>query len=73
MDDKIICTGADGEKIEIEADTVLIAIGMRPRFKLVEELRHAAPEASVYIVGDAKEAARLTEATNAGFQAGVYL
>ena len=73
LDDKIVCTGPDGKKVEIEADTVLVAIGMRPRYELVEELRHAAPEASVYIVGDAKEVARITEATNAGFQVGVYL
>ena len=72
-DDKVICTDASGKKLEIEADTVLYATGMRPRQELVDELRHAAPEGSVYIVGDANKVARITEATNAAFQIGLYL
>ena len=72
-DDGVICSDADGKKIEIKADTVLYAIGMRPRQDVVDELRHAAPEASVYIVGDANKVARITEATNAGFQLGAFL
>ena len=73
LDDKVICSSSDGSKLEIEADTVLYAIGMRPRHEVVDELRHCAPEASVYIVGDALKVARITEATNPAFQVGLYL
>jgi NADPH-dependent 2,4-dienoyl-CoA reductase/sulfur reductase-like enzyme len=73
-DDRIVCTDKKtGGKIEIEADTVLLAVGMRPRYELVEELRHAAPEAQVFIVGDAKAVGRLTNATNPGFQAALHI
>ena len=72
-DDKVVCKGSDGNKFEIEADTVLYAVGMRPRHEVVDALRHAAPEGSVYIVGDAIKVARLTEATNAAFQVGLSL
>ena len=71
-DDLIVCKTADGRNLEIKADTVLLAVGMKPRSELVEQLRHCAPEGSVYIVGDAKDVGRITEATNGGFQAGLY-
>ena len=73
LDDKVICKGKDGNTFELEADTVLYAVGMTPRHELAEELRHTAPEGSVYIIGDAKVAARLTEATNGGFRAGLAI
>jgi 2,4-dienoyl-CoA reductase-like NADH-dependent reductase (Old Yellow Enzyme family)/thioredoxin reductase len=73
-DDKVVLKNAKtGETFEIEADTVLLAIGMKPRYELVEELRHSAPEGSVYIVGDAKESGKITNATNGGFQAALHI
>ena len=73
LDDKVVCTDADGKTLEIAADTVLLAVGMLPRQKMVDELRHAAPEGAVYITGDANVVARLTEATNNGFQLGLNI
>ena len=72
-DDAVICKDADGNKVELKADTVLLAVGMRPRTALVDELRHVAPEGYTYIVGDAIKTARITEATNGGFQAGLIV
>jgi 2,4-dienoyl-CoA reductase-like NADH-dependent reductase (Old Yellow Enzyme family)/thioredoxin reductase len=74
LDDKVICKNAQtGETFEIAADTVLYSVGMKPRYDLVEELRHSAPEGSVYIVGDAKESGKITHATNGGFQAALHI
>jgi NADPH-dependent 2,4-dienoyl-CoA reductase/sulfur reductase-like enzyme len=74
LDDRVICkNAATGETFEVPCDTVLLAVGMRPRYDLADSLRHGAPEGSVYIVGDAKESGKITHATNGGFQAGLYL
>ncbi|MDR0813188.1 MAG: FAD-dependent oxidoreductase [Oscillospiraceae bacterium] len=73
-DDKAICKDAKtGETLELSADTVLISIGMRARTELADSLRHSAPEGSVYIVGDAITAGKITNATNGGFQIGLRL
>jgi 2,4-dienoyl-CoA reductase-like NADH-dependent reductase (Old Yellow Enzyme family)/NADPH-dependent 2,4-dienoyl-CoA reductase/sulfur reductase-like enzyme len=58
---------------ELEADTVLLAAGMRPRFALVDELRHCVPETEVYIVGDARKVGNISSATNEGFGAALHI
>ncbi|MDR0839610.1 MAG: FAD-dependent oxidoreductase, partial [Oscillospiraceae bacterium] len=74
LDDKVICKNAKtGETFELAADTVLYSVGMKPRYDLVDELRHSAPEGSVYIVGDAKESGKITHATNGGFNAALHI
>jgi 2,4-dienoyl-CoA reductase-like NADH-dependent reductase (Old Yellow Enzyme family)/thioredoxin reductase len=69
--DRVICVGPDGTPFEIEADTVLYAIGMRPRWETADTLRHCAPETSVHLVGDALRGGLITNATNSGFWAGL--
>jgi 2,4-dienoyl-CoA reductase-like NADH-dependent reductase (Old Yellow Enzyme family)/NADPH-dependent 2,4-dienoyl-CoA reductase/sulfur reductase-like enzyme len=64
---------ATGKVFEIEADTVLLAVGMKSRLAAVEDLRHAVPEGYVYIVGDALKPGTISTATNHGFQAALYL
>jgi NADPH-dependent 2,4-dienoyl-CoA reductase/sulfur reductase-like enzyme len=74
LDDKVICKDIKtGKTFELEADTVLYSIGMKPRQTMVDRLRHCAPEGWVYIVGDAKESGKITHATNGGFQAALHL
>ena len=59
-----------GELKEIKADTVLLAMGIRPNFALVDELRHSCAETSVAIVGDCNnKAGSISEAVNQSFQA----
>ena len=58
-----------GELSEIECDTVLLAMGMRERWALVDELRHSAPESNVHIIGDCRNVATIAEAVNQAFQA----
>ena len=63
-----------GEEKEIKADTVLLAMGIRPDFELVDELRHSCPETSVAIVGDCNnKAATISEAVNQAFQACLHI
>ena len=63
-----------GETKQIEADTVLLAMGIRPRLALVDELRHSCPETSVAIVGDCNnKAGTIAEAVNQAFQACIHI
>ncbi|MCL1833823.1 MAG: hypothetical protein FWG49_04905, partial [Leptospirales bacterium] len=58
---------ATGELSEIKCDTVLLAMGMKERWKLVDELRHSAPESNVHIVGDCRNVGTIAEAVNQAF------
>ncbi|MBR2843535.1 MAG: FAD-dependent oxidoreductase [Lachnospiraceae bacterium] len=63
-----------GELKEIKADTVLLAMGIRPNFELVDELRHSCAETSVAIVGDCNNKAdSISEAVNQAFQACLHI
>lgn len=53
--------------IEYEADTVALALGMRPRKDVINNLRHAIPETEVYIIGDGKAIGNVYSAVHAGF------
>ncbi|SHI85799.1 FAD-dependent oxidoreductase [Clostridium intestinale] len=52
---------------EYEADTVALALGMRPRKDVIASLRHAIPETEVYIIGDGKQIGNVYSAVHAGF------
>jgi 2,4-dienoyl-CoA reductase-like NADH-dependent reductase (Old Yellow Enzyme family)/thioredoxin reductase len=72
--DKIICKDtAAGEAVEVPCDTVLLAMGVRSRWELADELRHCAPESKVAIVGDCREAGSIAGAVNQAFQACVHI
>ena len=74
QDDKIICTDtATGATTEFPADTVLIAIGMKPLWDEAATLRRSAPETEVRIVGDAEEVGNICTAVNTAFQAALRL
>ena len=63
-----------GKTEELPADTVLMAVGMRPRFETVDALRHSCPETSVAIVGDCNNVAgTICEAVNQAFQACLHI
>lgn len=73
-DDRIVCLDtATGVTRELECDTVLLAMGMRERWALVEELRHCAPESNVAIVGDCRNVGTIAEAVNQAFQACIHI
>jgi 2,4-dienoyl-CoA reductase-like NADH-dependent reductase (Old Yellow Enzyme family)/thioredoxin reductase len=73
-DHSVVCKEmATGELREIPCDTVLLAMGMRERWGLVEELRHSAPESNVAIVGDCRKVGTIAEAVNQAFQACIHI
>ncbi len=61
-----------GETTAIDADNVLLAMGMVP-VKEAQAMRHCAPETDVYVVGDAKQAATIAEAVNQAFQVSLHI
>ncbi|MBR5708091.1 MAG: NADH:flavin oxidoreductase, partial [Oscillospiraceae bacterium] len=46
----VVCESGTGEKLLIEADTVLCAAGLRPRSEIADALRGTAP--IVELIGD---------------------
>lgn len=57
-----------GEVRTLSSDSVLLACGMRAKLEEAASLRHCAPETDVFVIGDAKEARTLAEATNEAFR-----
>ncbi|NYT10861.1 MAG: FAD-dependent oxidoreductase, partial [Methanosarcinales archaeon] len=51
----------DGEKVFVNAETIILALGVRPRKDVVEAFKAAFPEA--HILGDANRGGRVLEAT----------
>ncbi|MEN8905143.1 MAG: FAD-dependent oxidoreductase [Clostridiales bacterium] len=58
---------------EYVADTVSLALGMKPRKDIVSKLRHTIPETEVYIIGDCNEIGNVYSAVHAGFDIAVEL
>ena len=63
----------DGTTSDIVCDTVLLAMGMKERWELVDELRRCVPESNVHIVGDCRNVATIAEAINQAFQACIHI
>jgi len=64
-------TTGEGEKQEIPADSVILAVGYRSNDTLFKAIEDKLPE--VYNIGDAANPQRIREAVNAGYQAGLSL
>ena len=73
-DNSVICmhTKTD-ERLEIPADTVLLAVGMTENHYVADSLRRCAPETEVFVVGDALEAGTVATAVMSGFKAAAYI
>ncbi|MDR1358054.1 MAG: FAD-dependent oxidoreductase, partial [Coriobacteriales bacterium] len=63
----LVCEDEAGNRQLLEADTVIIAVGQRPRSAAVDTLRDAAP--FVRVIGDAVRASTITNAVYEGFYA----
>lgn len=73
-DKTIICRDTKSEeKIELAADTVLLAVGVSARQDVADSLRRSAPETEVFVVGDASEAGDIATAIRSAFKAAAYL
>ncbi len=67
----VVAEDGGGECSDISADTVVLALGMTPRSRLVEQLRHAAPR--VFVAGDCVTPRHIIDAVHEGFYSVVEL
>ena len=66
-DGTVTCEGADGV-VEVEADTALLAFGVRPDRTLPDAVQHRA-----HVVGDCVAPAKVGDAVHAGYVAGAAI
>jgi len=71
IDKGLLCVDSNGKEILLEADTILIACGLRSRSDLVDSLRGTAPV--VEIIGDCNKPGTLREATFRAYHAALDL
>lgn len=73
-DNSVICRDTKtGDIIELEADTVLLAIGVVPCHETADKLRHSAPETECFVVGDALQTGNIGPAVKSAFRAAAYI
>jgi 2-enoate reductase len=61
----VVIVGNDGKRVNLEADTVVLALGLEPNGSLTESLKGKVPE--VYAVGDCVEPRIVINAIHEGF------
>ena len=68
-------TGEDAEdgQVFIPADTVLMAVGMKPRTKEAFAFAHVCPETSVQVIGDASASGDIRDAVYHAFEAARFV
>ena len=69
----VVVADASGKRDLVPADTVILALGVRPRASEVGELRHAAGDASVVVIGDCLAVGRVGEAVRDGYLAAMSI
>jgi 2,4-dienoyl-CoA reductase-like NADH-dependent reductase (Old Yellow Enzyme family)/NADPH-dependent 2,4-dienoyl-CoA reductase/sulfur reductase-like enzyme len=73
-DSAVVCRDTTTcEKIELPADTVLLAVGMSARRDIADSLRRSAPETEVFVVGDAADVGSIATAVRSAFKAAAYI
>ena len=73
-DGSVRCVSAEtGEELVIPCDTVLLAVGMKPRRAETEAMRRCAPETGVFMVGDGVKPASIFEAVNDAFRICIHI
>jgi 2,4-dienoyl-CoA reductase-like NADH-dependent reductase (Old Yellow Enzyme family)/thioredoxin reductase len=66
----VVAVNEKGEQL-YEADTVLLAVGLKPRTELVESLRFTAPD--FIVIGDCQQPATVMEAIHMGYLSALNL
>lgn len=64
-DKGVLCEDKDGNPVLVEADTIVLAAGVRPRFDAVKELGGLTKE--FYTIGDCVKAGQVTQAISQGY------
>lgn len=63
----VTCEDANGQRVQIAADTVICALGQKPRADVAASLRNSAP--FVRVIGDAGRVSTITNAVYEGYHA----
>jgi 2,4-dienoyl-CoA reductase-like NADH-dependent reductase (Old Yellow Enzyme family)/thioredoxin reductase len=71
MDRGVICTDRRRQRHEIEADSVVLATGLRAKKELAEQFKDLAPE--VYVIGDCVEARKIYHAFEDAWRAAILI
>lgn len=69
--DKGVYAEQDGKEVFFEADTVVVAAGLKPLHGVVESLRDSAPD--FWSIGDCRQAKTITEAIRNGYDAAISI
>jgi 2,4-dienoyl-CoA reductase-like NADH-dependent reductase (Old Yellow Enzyme family)/thioredoxin reductase len=74
LDTSVIAENVDtGEKKEFKADTVLMAVGLKPRREEALKFYHCCPETNFILVGDCAESGDVRDAVWTAFEAARYI
>ncbi|MGN0563743.1 MAG: FAD-dependent oxidoreductase, partial [Candidatus Heritagella sp.] len=65
LEEGLLCEDDRGREVLLEADTILLAAGMRPNQEAVEELRYAAPR--FFQIGDCVKVGKVYDAVHGGY------
>ena len=69
-DDRVVAQHVDtGETWEIEADTVLMAVGMKPKNREAWNFLGYCPESNFYVIGDCQSSGDVRDAVHGAFEA----
>jgi 2,4-dienoyl-CoA reductase-like NADH-dependent reductase (Old Yellow Enzyme family)/thioredoxin reductase len=71
IDKGVMASDREGKETLFEADTVITAVGMKPKTITVDALRSAAPE--FIAIGDCFKARRILQAVRTGYDAGMAI
>jgi len=69
INEKGISVTGGGKSTDYEADTIILAMGLRPRKEKVNELRRLIPETEVFVVGDCVKPRNIFSANHEAFNA----
>ena len=74
-DDCVICLNtATNEQVSVPADSVLLAMGVKPRHAEADALRRSCPETSAYLIGDCLYVGKnIAAATQGALKAAAYM
>jgi pyruvate/2-oxoglutarate dehydrogenase complex dihydrolipoamide dehydrogenase (E3) component len=71
--DGVLVVDAEGAETSLPADTVVVGLGSRSRQDVVAQLSEAAGDIPVFVIGDARQAARVGEAIQHGYSAAMAI
>ena len=72
-DDGVVVEDGTGREIFIQADTVVLGVGMNAKTEEVKKLREAAGSIPVFEIGDCVRAAKIGEAVQEGYRAAMSI